>query len=518
MWTSRLAGCACTRLEVAALTGFVAMATIVILPPSQPDARIHDTDGDGLSNRGERKRSHTNPRRADTDRDGLRDRFELKRSHTNPRKKDTDRDGLSDRFELKRSHTNPRKRDTDGDGLSDRFELRRSHTNPRRKDTDHDGYSDGVEVMLGSDPRKRTSIPRALAGPPAPAPPPWMCNRSATPSTFGSEVSAAVAGETVCLASGDYGTFQGTNKAITIRAAVGASATMRYQFGSDDSGFTLDGLSGMGGTISAGASNITVRNSAFNTYAQFNGLANSNIVFEGNSHNYINSPSGAPNARIGLIGNSSSHSGVTIRYSVLRGGDSDGVFTGVGVNVIGNEFADICASGPNHTDMIQFADPGEPSGGATGAVIRGNYFHSGGCPTQTLASYDSGTRYVLIEDNVVDTRRPWGIELYSDEGSVVRHNTVRWYPDSECAFNGLECGQIDITRKSADPPGTGTQVYDNLAVVVVRNGSSVARNDHNVDPEAVSFVGPLTTWAGFRLAAGSFGKGAASDGTDIGIQ
>jgi hypothetical protein len=293
---------------------------------------------------------------------------------------------------------------------------------------------------------------------------------------------------------------------------------MRYEFGSGDAGFALIGLWGMGGRISSGARNITVANSVFSTYAHFSGLVNSNIVFYGNHHNYINSPSGAPNARISLGGNSSTHSGVTIRNSLLRGGDSDGVFTDVGVNVIGNEFADICENGPNHTDMIQFADPGDPAGGATRAVIRGNYFHSGGCGTQTLASYDSGTRYALIEHNVVDTRRPWGIELYSDEGSIVRHNTVRWYPDSQCSFNGTECGYIDITRKSADPPGQGTQVYANVGMVTVHNGSTVARNDHNVDPEAARFVGPLTSYAGFHLAAGSVGKAAAGDGSDVGIR
>ena len=133
--------------------------------------------------------------------------------------------------------------------------------------------------------------------------------------------------------------------------------------------------------------------------------------------------------------------------------------------------------------MIQFADPGDSSQGATGAVIRGNYFHSGSCNTPDgPRSYDSGTRYALIEHNVVDTRLPWGIELYSDEGSTVRHNTVRWYPDSQCAFNGTECGNIDITRKSDDPPGRGTRVYDNVGSVAIRNGSTVARNDHDLDP------------------------------------
>jgi hypothetical protein len=68
-----------------------------------------DRDGDGLSNRFERKRSHTDPGRADTDRDRLRDGAELRRFRTNPRSRDTDHDGVSDRRELRRG-TNPRRK------------------------------------------------------------------------------------------------------------------------------------------------------------------------------------------------------------------------------------------------------------------------------------------------------------------------------------------------------------------------------------------------------------------------
>ena len=45
------------------------------------------------------------------------------------RLRDSDGDGLSDRYEVWRSHTNPRLRDTDGDGLSDRQEIQ-GGTNP----------------------------------------------------------------------------------------------------------------------------------------------------------------------------------------------------------------------------------------------------------------------------------------------------------------------------------------------------------------------------------------------------
>ena len=50
-----------------------------------------------------------------------------------------------------------------------------------------------------------------------------VCDRNATPATFAAQVAAATPGQTICLASGNYGTWTGTNKAITIRAAPGAN-------------------------------------------------------------------------------------------------------------------------------------------------------------------------------------------------------------------------------------------------------------------------------------------------------
>ena len=108
------------------------------------------------------------------------------------------------------------------------------------------------------------------------------CDLSATPSSFASQVSAASAGQTICLASGNYGTWQGTNKAITIRGASGSTPTMRVSLGSGDSGFTLDGVSGMGGTVSAGAANITIENSTFASQLDIEG-ALTNVVINNNS-------------------------------------------------------------------------------------------------------------------------------------------------------------------------------------------------------------------------------------------
>lgn len=87
-------------------TAVAATLAVLLLPgTSLAAASATDLDGDGLSNRTE-KRIGTNPRKADTDRDGLRDGREV-RLGTNPLKKDTDGDGMSDGYEVKTSHTDP---------------------------------------------------------------------------------------------------------------------------------------------------------------------------------------------------------------------------------------------------------------------------------------------------------------------------------------------------------------------------------------------------------------------------
>jgi hypothetical protein len=330
----------------------------------------------------------------------------------------------------------------------------------------------------------------------------------ATPSTFAAMFAVARDGDRILLASGNYGTWTGGNKSVTIRAEDGASPTMKIDFTTGDAGFTLDGLGGMGGSITDGANHITIRNATFSSHLIIDGVANASILLDHNRHVGIDSPTGDPNARIALPYSSSQPSGVTIENSYLAGGDADGVHTGTAVNVIDNEFADICDRGGNHTDNIQFE-------GATGGRIAGNYIHAT-CTTQGITSYDGGTNGVVVEDNVVDIHRSWGIEFYADRNSIIRHNTVRYYGPG--CYADQTCGLIDINRKSTDAAGSGTQVYDNVAEVTVANGSTTARNDHNLSGAQVTYVGPTTTYAGFALAPGSAGKGAASDGLDIGIR
>jgi len=342
------------------------------------------------------------------------------------------------------------------------------------------------------------------------------CSLTATPANFATQVNAATAGQTVCLASGDYGSWTGTNKAITVRASSGASPQMRVNFGSGDSGFTLDGMIGMGGDIN-GASNITIKNSTFTSSIDIEG-ANTNVVLDSNTHNWNAVYSGGLNTKIWL-GDSGSRTlsspAVTIKNSQIKNGDLDGIHIGDGSGylILHNVFDNLCDRGTNHTDNIQF-----DTTVITQTRIAGNYVHAPGtsCETQGITSYDHGTNGIIIENNVVDVPRPWGIELYSDVNSIVRHNTVVYHPSSQCFFNTV-CGRIDINRKSADPAGTGTQVYDNVATVEFNAGSTGTAH-HNVSSQTAVYVGPTTIHDGFLLAGSSpVGLSAASDGTNAGV-
>jgi hypothetical protein len=341
------------------------------------------------------------------------------------------------------------------------------------------------------------------------------CDRSATPSTLSSQVSAASAGQTICLGAGDYGMWTGTNKAVTLRAESGVNATMKVDLGSGDTGFTLDGLSGMGGNIRGSANNIVIRNSKFTSTLTVQGSPGANLLVDGGQFDWPASYNGGANAKLFIYSSSpGASSGLTVRNSTFRNGDLDGVHIGgsAGADIIGNVFDNLCSSGSNHTDMLQ-------TEGMVGGRIAGNIFRAGlSCAAQGLTSYDGGTKGVIIEDNVIDVRRPWGIEWFSDNSSIIRHNTVVYYPSSQCNFNAT-CGQIRISRKAEDSAGTGTQVYDNLTTGVSFSDGSTGTQRNNVSSEKASYVGPLNVWAGFKLAANSpVGLKAASDGLDVGVR
>ena len=247
---------------------------------------------------------------------------------------------------------------------------------------------------------------------------------------------------------------------------------MKISFSSGDSAFTLDGLGGMGGQIPGGASNIAIRNSAFTSEVSVSGTATgANIVL-----------TATRSFQGGVRRRAARHQRARQRHRQ---------------HLPEHHRRRI----RNHTDNIQRY-------GGSNAVVRGNLFKQTiNGETQIMGAFD-GTGGNLIEDNVVDvTSRPWAVELYSDDSSIIRHNTFVYR--TGCAYN-MACGLIALDRKTGDDAGRNTQVYDNIATgFAIANGSTASRRDHNMIRSgagtgdfagAPTFQGGTapTTYAGYR--------------------
>src|SRR5262245_43257391 len=155
-------------------------------------------------------------------------------------------------------------------------------------------------------------------------------------------ISNAAAGSTICLNAGTYGaaTISGVTKnpRVTIRSTSNRDASVDLTFQSGANGFTVDSVTVRASLIAGSTTkNITFQNSTFTGDALFDQLANSNVLFDSNTHNGIEGGGWftAP-ARLHLAYSGTTHSGVTIQNSVMDGGSADGVQTGTGVNIINN--------------------------------------------------------------------------------------------------------------------------------------------------------------------------------------
>ena len=245
---------------------------------------------------------------------------------------------------------------------------------------------------------------------------------------------------------------------------------MKINFGSTVRGLTLDGMTGMGGQASGGARDFTIKNCVFTDSIDID-ATNANIVLDHNSHDWMAVYNVNGGTNVIVWNNTGAFSGVTVKNSTLRNGNLDGIHLGAGIDILDKIFDNLCDTQTNHTDNIQYE-------GGTGGHIAGNYIHSSSnCETQAITSFDSGTNGVIIEDNVIDTSRGYGIEFYSDKNSIIRHNTLI-YRASGCATK--VCGIIDISRKTADPAGVGTQVYDNIVTDVSFENGSGGTSTHNM--------------------------------------
>jgi hypothetical protein len=189
------------------------------------------------------------------------------------------------------------------------------------------------------------------------------------------------------------------------------------------------------------------------------------------------------------------------------------------IRVLDNEFYGFKDEEPFHTDPVQIY-------GGTNVEIRGNYFHDNAVSAQIMMADGGGDN--VVADNVISgAGYTWAITWFSDDGSVIQHNT---FTDGSCD-NNIRCGMINLGAKADDPPGRGTVIRNNIMGGISNGGEgklSRYRADHNLTAVKTlgarnvmgrpRFRGPLGNYKGYRLANGSPGTRGASDGSDTGIR
>jgi len=361
-------------------------------------------------------------------------------------------------------------------------------------------------------------------------------------ANVGSAISSAAAGTTICLNNGNYSGFTLNNVVksprVTVRAvnSKSASFTGGISILGNTNGVTFDGVNFAGVSITgSGAANLTFKNadaSKGSMHVDYVTTAVPNILYENLTHyNQDNSGfcwSGTVNcigaAAYALPGppyrGSNTNPVITIRGAIIDGGCADGIQFAVPIvienSIIKNKRVGSCINDP-HTDATQLY-----GGTYTGSIIRNNYYYNN---DQVIGAYD-GVDGVLLENNVFDpgtAGRQCQIELYADNASIVRNNTV-----IERGGNGYIC----LDRKSNDPAGVKTQVYNNIALgLTMANGSTASVNTKNLFPggggtnvagsptfsgACAGAVSTAKSWTQCALAAGSAGKNAGTDGKDVG--
>jgi hypothetical protein len=351
-------------------------------------------------------------------------------------------------------------------------------------------------------------------------------------SGLASAIQGAAAGTTICLNAGSYGNLTLTNYGradyVTIRPVQGATVTVGEMWLNNVDHLKFDG---QGGTLLLGeleldpsdgpnwSDHLTFQYAKFVGPLQIRvGGVNAALLFD--HLNLDNLGPGTWNGRVGVRGyNNTEPVGVTISNSSFRGGCSDGVMVigaAYGVQIgPGNEFTGIVEGGCGfHADPIQLF-------GSRHTLITGNYFHDNGDGSGGVMAPDGGVSEQIVNNVFVVDEYPLPLQLGSHDNGLVAHNT----------FIG---GQIDCaSHKPEDPPSSGQVCRDNVYTGTMRQldpGNSEHHNlcrvgdtncAHPTDIKATPvFVGGRnpSSYEGYRLAPGSPGKGAASDGSDIGIR
>ena len=297
----------------------------------------------------------------------------------------------------------------------------------------------------------------------------------ATPSSFASMFSQAQGGDTVWLASGSYGSWNGGAKSSTVVVAADAGASPSMS----------------GGTFGSSVRNITIRGVTFTGAVEVSpGSTPLNLVFDGDT--WGNVGHAGHEGRLSIVGGgSASGNGVQVKNSTFGpGGCSDGIQDSSSGTEIGpgNEFKGIVQGGcSEHVDAIQpYA--------SNYVYIHDNYFHDN---EQGIMSPDGVSTGYRITNNVIHTATSYPcMHLGDTRNGSVTHNVCR-------------NGAIRVYGGNQNQASQNMVVRDNAAGIDA-SACSGCTIDHN---QTVTYTGG----SGRCAYATASPKGTASDGTDIGL-
>jgi hypothetical protein len=335
---------------------------------------------------------------------------------------------------------------------------------------------------------------------------------TATPQNFAAVFSGAQGGDTIELVAGDYGSFTGAAKpsTVTIRPQPGAVVTMSLDF-SAARNIRIEGVTVNGADIRGSTADVAIVGSRFIDQAVVwaVGMVNRNIVFDADTFEGISVCGACHEGRITVTQSpiGSQPVGVTVTNSHFGGGgESDGIQAGAYGVVIGpgNTFEDIRqGSYARHVDAIQLY-------GQSHTVIVGNHFRRN---SFDIMAPDGGEKEV-ITDNVFVHDGGQAIQMGGHIETVFAHNTLRNITVGPSGSRGSVLRDNVMMGSEFGSGCSGCPTSHNL---FSSSGDASGSSSIVGVPKFVGGANP-STYAGFALAAGSPGKGNASDGLDRGVR
>jgi hypothetical protein len=382
------------------------------------------------------------------------------------------------------------------------------------------------------------------------------CTRTVT-SNVGAAITSAAGGDVVCLGAGGspypgISTTAAKGSDVTIQAAPGASVTVASITVTGGSHLVFQDLTLTGGAAIYGATHTHLRFMQFGAATQVcsstschlgSVVPNADVTLEHDRFDNIQTGISEGRLEIEGVDADSTPGGISVRYSHFGGtglnGGTGGCSDGIGLHANadgvtigpGNEF-DHIVQGNCATINGAHADPIE-SFVALNPVVIGNYFHDNGDGSGGLGWFSGAAGTAVITGNVFacpsSGNYPYPAAIPGTPGAVFAHNVIA----GPC--------QLELGKDNQCEDSTGAAVRDNVWVqgnpgvhVGNLNGCSpppdgIFTESHNLNcgcgggtgdvSGTAAFAGGSTptTWEGWALAAGSPGKGGASDGSDMGI-